>query len=102
MKAPIATHVLPAHASFDSGELVIAGISATELAKKFGTPAFIIDEGDFNARARAFNTALKNAMGDRAGHCYYHGTQFAKGEIQQQELPQALLQCKHLVIAQRH
>lgn len=81
MKAPIATHVLPAHASFDSGELVIAGISATELAKKFGTPAFIIDEGDFNARARAFNTALKNAMGARAGHCYYAAKAFISVEV---------------------
>jgi diaminopimelate decarboxylase len=81
MKPPISSHVLPAHASFESGELVIAGISATELAKKFGTPAFIIDEADFKARAKAFNDALQGAMGDRAGHCFYAAKAFISVEV---------------------
>ena len=31
--------------------LSISAITATELAQKFGTPAFIMDEADFRARA---------------------------------------------------
>lgn len=40
------------------GELMIAGSSATELAREFGTPAYILDEDDFRARARAFKEAF--------------------------------------------
>ena len=32
-------------------ELSIAGITAKQLAKDFGTPTFFIDEADFRARA---------------------------------------------------
>ena len=81
MKSPISSHVLPAHASFESGELVIAGVSATELAKDFATPAFIIDEEDFNFRAKAFNSALKGALGENAGSCYYAAKAFISVEI---------------------
>jgi diaminopimelate decarboxylase len=40
-------------------ELSISGISASSLAKEFGTPAFILDEADFRARALAWNDSLK-------------------------------------------
>ena len=36
------------------GALAVAGVSATELARDFGTPAYIVDEEDFRRRARAF------------------------------------------------
>ena len=39
-----------------SDKLSISGISATDLAKEFGTPAFIMDEADFRARAASWNT----------------------------------------------
>jgi diaminopimelate decarboxylase len=39
-------------------ELSIAGISAKNLAKEFGTPAFFIDQADFYARATEWNTGL--------------------------------------------
>jgi len=62
-------------------ELSIAGISAKDLAKDFGTPTFFIDEADFRARALAWNTALKEAFGDKAGTVYYASKAFTCTEV---------------------
>ncbi|MFM1985361.1 MAG: hypothetical protein RLZZ295_527 [Actinomycetota bacterium] len=62
-------------------ELSIAEISAKDLAKEFGTPTFFIDEADFRARALAWNTALKEAFGDKAGTVYYASKAFACTEV---------------------
>ena len=62
-------------------ELSIAGISAKDLAKEFGTPTFFIDEADFRVRALAWNTALKEAFGDKAGTVYYASKAFTCTEI---------------------
>ena len=43
---------------FENGQLTIAGVTATNLAREFGTPAFIMDEDDFKARASAFRDAM--------------------------------------------
>ena len=40
-----------------NGVLTVAGLTAPELAAEFGTPAYIVDEDDFRARARAFRDA---------------------------------------------
>ena len=62
-------------------ELSISGITAKELVKEFGTPAFFIDEADFRARALAWNTALKEAFGDKAGTVYYASKAFTCTEV---------------------
>ena len=62
-------------------ELSIAGISAKNLAKEFGTPTFFIDEADFRARALAWNDALKEAFGDKAGTVYYASKAFSCTEV---------------------
>ncbi|CAN2215424.1 LysA Diaminopimelate decarboxylase [Candidatus Nanopelagicaceae bacterium] len=62
-------------------ELSIAGISAKQLAKDFGTPTFFIDEADFRARALAWNDALKEAFGDKAGTVYYASKAFSCTEV---------------------
>ena len=62
-------------------ELSIAGISAKQLAKDFGTPAFFIDEADFRARAVAWDKALKDAFGSNAGTVYYASKAFVCTEI---------------------
>ena len=62
-------------------ELSIAGITAKELAKEFGTPTFFIDEADFRARALAWNAALQEAFGDKAGTVYYASKAFACTEV---------------------
>jgi len=62
-------------------ELSISSISATALAKEFGTPAFIMDEADFRDRAVAWNTALNNAFGSNAGTVYYAAKAFICVEV---------------------
>jgi len=54
--------VWSANAKFVDGKLVIAGKSAEELAREFGTPAFILDEADFKARAIAFRDAMNSTF----------------------------------------
>jgi diaminopimelate decarboxylase len=50
--------------------LQIGGLSVTELAQRFGTPAYLFDEEDFRARCRAFKTAFRDA------EVYYAGKAF--------------------------
>ena len=62
-------------------ELSISGISATALAQEFATPAFIMDEADFRARAISWDSALKSAFGDSAGTVYYAAKAFICTEV---------------------
>jgi len=49
----------PADSSLDErGRLQIGGCDALELAREFGTPAYIVAENDLRARAREFTDAL--------------------------------------------
>ncbi len=41
-----------------SGELTVAGVPVSQLARQFGTPSYVVDEADFRARARAFRDAF--------------------------------------------
>ncbi len=38
----------------DAGVLTVAGLDVESIAREFGTPAYVLDEADFRARARAF------------------------------------------------
>jgi diaminopimelate decarboxylase len=51
---------LTAHAD-DDGRLCIGELALTDIADEFGTPAYVIDEADFRARARRYRAALGNA-----------------------------------------
>jgi diaminopimelate decarboxylase len=62
-------------------EISIAGITAKDLAKEFGTPAFFVDQADFYSRATAWNTALKDSFGDNAGTVYYAAKAFICTEV---------------------
>jgi len=53
-----------------AGVLTVAGIAATELAREFGTPAYILDEADFRARCRTWLAAFPEA------DVYYAGKAF--------------------------
>ncbi|CAM5259627.1 diaminopimelate decarboxylase [Streptomyces hirsutus] len=55
----------------EDGALTVGGISVTRLAEEFGTPAYILDETDFRARAQAWRTAF----GDDAD-VFYAGKAF--------------------------
>ena len=61
---------------FQGGQLHISGISASTLARDFGTPTFFLDENDFLERAQSWNTALHQHFGDNAGTIYYAAKSF--------------------------
>ena len=46
----------------DGGVLEVGGVPVTDLVAEHGSPAYVLDEDDFRARARAF----------RDGHAYDH------------------------------
>ena len=46
--------VYPEDSSVEGGVLAIGGCDARELAREFGTPAYVVAEEDLRARARAF------------------------------------------------
>ena len=51
----------------ERGRLEVGGCDTIELAKEFGTPAYVVAEEDLRARARAFVQA-----GVEAGHGDFH------------------------------
>lgn len=52
------------------GDLVVGGLPVADLAAEFNTPAYVLDEADFRARARAFRDAFS------AYDVYYAGKAF--------------------------
>ena len=69
--------------SVTNGELHLSGISASKLAKDFGTPAFFIDEADFRERAIEWNNALRDEFGSHAGTVYYAAKAFISVAVAQ-------------------
>jgi len=62
----------------DAGALTVGGLDVREVAKEFGTPAYVIDEDDFRSRAREFKQAFGEAFQDLCGGAdvYYAGKAF--------------------------
>jgi diaminopimelate decarboxylase len=54
--------LLPDTARLDGGELSVGGLSATELAERFGTPVVVYCEQTIRARARAYLEAAPRAL----------------------------------------
>ncbi|WP_406282736.1 diaminopimelate decarboxylase [Embleya sp. NBC_00896] len=52
------------------GVVTIAGLDVRELAREFGTPAYILDEDDFRARCRAWREAFEGADVFYAGKAF--------------------------------
>ena len=52
-----------AHRNAD-GALVIGGVDVRDAARDFSTPVFLLDEGDFRARAAAFRSAYDGHRSD--------------------------------------
>jgi len=75
-----AKNVFSLNATFN-GELSIAGIKASTLAKEFATPLFVIDEDDFRSRATSWKSALDKHFGAQAGHVYYASKAFISVEV---------------------
>ena len=62
----------------DAGALTVAGLDVRALARQFGTPAYVLDEGDFRGRARDFKAAFDEVFADLCGGAdvYYAGKAF--------------------------
>jgi diaminopimelate decarboxylase len=59
------------------GVLEVGGIGVRALAEEYGTPAFVLDEADFRARAVAYRDAFAAAFGAAGGaDVYYAGKAF--------------------------
>ncbi|WP_431900923.1 diaminopimelate decarboxylase [Nonomuraea sp. bgisy101] len=67
--------IWPQTATWDGGELHLGGVGAVELARVYGTPAYVLDEADFVARARAWLDALPD------GDVHYGGKAFLCPEV---------------------
>ena len=54
----------------EAGELMLAGVSLTKLAKEYGTPLYLYDEERIRERCRTYIGALREAFGDGAQALY--------------------------------
>jgi len=75
----MSSSVWSANAKFVDGQLIIAGKSATELAREFGTPIYVLDEADFKGRALEFKESLDSAFSSSI--VYYASKAFLCKEI---------------------
>jgi diaminopimelate decarboxylase len=68
----------------DDGALRVGGVDVRDLATGFGTPAYVLDEQDFRARAIAFRDAFEEAFGGpsaKGADVYYAGKAFLCTEV---------------------
>jgi len=61
-----------------AGALTVGGLDVRDLAGEFGTPAYILDEDDFRARAREFQQGFDEVFAELCGGAdvYYAGKAF--------------------------
>ncbi len=50
----------------EKGNLCIGGVDTVDLAKKYGTPLYVMDEDRIRNRCRTYMTAMKEAFGESA------------------------------------
>jgi diaminopimelate decarboxylase len=55
------------------GVLVCGGVRATDVAREFGTPTYVVDEADFRSRAAAFRVAFADYEVFYAGKAFLCG-----------------------------
>jgi len=69
--------------SRSGGELVVGGVRASELAERFGTPLYVIDEQDARSRAVEVREAFDTAFAEvgTAAKVYYAGKAFLTIEV---------------------
>lgn len=73
----------PSSATRVDGELVIGGVSASDLAARYGTPLYVVDEADARSRAREVRTAFEGefARVGTSARLYYAGKAFLSTEV---------------------
>jgi diaminopimelate decarboxylase len=80
----LSARIWPASATrTDDGELAVGGLTASDLAERFGTPLYVVDERDVQSRAVRVRNAFTEAferIGTRA-HVYYAGKAFLTTQV---------------------
>jgi diaminopimelate decarboxylase len=71
--------VWSSNVKFENGQLTVAGLTAIDLAREYGTPAFILDEEDFKARAGKFLNAMQKSF--TSSSVYYASKAFTCKQI---------------------
>ncbi|MET3450213.1 diaminopimelate decarboxylase [Curtobacterium sp. 1544] len=67
----------------DDGDLVVGGVTASDLVAQYGTPLYVVDERDVQSRAVRVRNAFTEAferIGTRA-HVYYAGKAFLTTQV---------------------
>jgi diaminopimelate decarboxylase len=67
----------------ERGELVVAGVTASQLAGRYGTPLYVVDEDDARGRARAIRESFDRefARVGSSAKVYYAGKAFLSVEV---------------------
>ena len=86
---PADANALPAHvwsqnsSRNDTGELTIAGVTASSIAEQFGTPVYVVDEADVRSRATATRESFDRefAVVGSSAKVYYAGKAFLSIEV---------------------
>jgi len=67
----------------DEGEVIVGGVRASDLAARFGTPLYVIDEREARERAAEVRDALQSAFAEvgTAAKVYYAGKAFLSIEV---------------------
>lgn len=80
----LVTALWPTSAGRDgAGRLTVGGVSATELVAEFGSPLYVLDEGEVRARARRALAAFTDAAARHgvSARVYYAGKAFLSTEV---------------------
>lgn len=60
--SPVDPAVWPRTTTVDpQGRLCVGGLALTDIADRYGTPAYVVDEADFRSRLRDYRSALPDA-----------------------------------------
>ena len=54
-----------------AGVVTVGGLSVEQIAERFGTPVYVVDEADFRSRLAAYGAAFADRFGP--GGVYYAG-----------------------------
>ena len=73
--------IWPTTAKRVNGEITIGGCSVIDLAREYGTPAFILDEADFKSRAEQWRSSVEKSFGEHSGVTYYAAKAYISQEI---------------------
>ena len=67
----------------EEGALTVGGVSVVDLAREFGTPAYVLDEDDFRSRAREFKQTYAEVFDELCGGAdvFYAGKAFLCTEV---------------------